>query len=125
MQDPARYINELGIKLNCSVDPSTPAKIESDYFVAIGFESFFFADSANLLKFLDDIPVYCGQLTDPISRERFSPDGNSPNYEFMGQLFFFTSAANRSVFENMPLMYNFPNYKMLPKDSIEEDILTL
>lgn len=89
--------------------------------VMLGFESFFFADSANMSKLLDDIPRYCGGLTDPISKERFLPTENSPRSEFMGTTYLFVSELTHGTFEEMPPMYYLPNYKMLPKDSIETE----
>ena len=121
MQDPARYINELGIELTSCVDPSRSAIVDSSYMVMLGFETFFFADSANISRFLDDIPRYSGGITDPVSKERFIPDSNSPKSEFMGSTFIFASELTHETFEKMPSMYFLPNYKMLTKDSTEEE----
>ena len=121
MQDPARYINELGIELTGCVDRSRSAIVDSSYMVMLGFESFFFADSANMSKFMDDIPRYSGGITDPVSKERFLPDKNSPESEFMGSTFIFASELTHGTFEKMPSMYYLPNYKMLPKDSTKEE----
>ena len=120
MQDPARYINELGVELTGCVDPSRSAIVDSNYLVMLGFESFFFADSANMSKFLDNIFRYCGGLTDPVSKERFLPNKNSPRSEFMGSTYLFASELSLGTFEEMPSMYYLPNYKMLPPDSTEK-----
>ena len=120
MQDPARYINELGVKLTGCVDPSRLAIIDSSYMQMLGFESFFFADSANMSKFLDNIFRYCGGLTDPVSKERFLPNENSPRSEFMGSTYLFASELSLGTFEEMSSMYYLPNYKMLPPDSTEK-----
>ena len=87
----------------------------------LGFETFFFADSANISIFLDDIPRYSGGITDPVSKERFLPNKNSPKSEFMGGTFIFASELTLGAFDKMPSMYYLPNYKMLPKDSTEEE----
>ncbi|MCH7947710.1 MAG: hypothetical protein IIC66_07935 [candidate division Zixibacteria bacterium] len=121
MQDPARYINELGVKLTGCVDPSRSAIVDSNYMVMLGFETFFFADSANMTKFMDDIPRYSGGITDPVSKERFTLNKNSPKSEFLGSTFFFASELTHGTFEKMPSMYYLPNYKMLPKDSTETE----
>ncbi len=89
--------------------------------VMLGFESFFFADSANISIFLDDIPRYSGGITDPVSKERFLPNINSPKSEFMGSTFIFASELTHGAFDKMPSMYYLPNYKMLPKDTTETD----
>lgn len=89
--------------------------------VMLGFESFFFADSANISIFLDDIPRYSGGITDPVSKERFIPSKKSPKSEFMGNTYLFASGLTHGKFEEMPSMYYLPNYKMLPKDSTEEE----
>ena len=120
MQDPARYIIELGVELTCCVDPSRSAIVDSNYMVMLGFESFFFADSANMSRFLDDIHRYSGGITDPVSKERFLPNKNSPKSEFMGNTYLFVSDLTHVTFEKMPSMYYLPNYKMLPKDSTEK-----
>ncbi len=121
MQDPARYINELGVKLTDCVDPSRSAIVDSNYMVMIGFETFFFADSANISRFLNNIPRYSGGITDPVSKERFLPNSNSPKSEFMGSTFIFASESTHGTFDEMPSMYYLPNYKMLPKDSTAEE----
>lgn len=121
MQDPARYINELGVEIICCVDSLRSAIVDSNYLVMLGFESFFFADSANMSKFLDDIPRYSGGITDPVSKERFLPNNNSPKSEFMGSIYIFASDITLGTFEKMPSMYYLPNYKMLPKDSTKEE----
>ena len=121
MQDPARYLNELGVELICCVDSLRSAIVDSNYLVMLGFESFFFADSVNMSRFLDDIPRYSGALTDPVSKERFLPSKSSPKSEFMGSTFLFASDLTHETFDKMPSMYFLPNYKMLPKDSTEEE----
>jgi len=121
VQDPARYINELGVELTCCVDSSRSAIVDSNYMVMLGFESFFFADSSNMSKFLDDIARYSGGITDPVSKERCLPNKNSPKSEFMGSTYLFASESTHGTFEEMPSMYYLPNYKMLPRDSTEED----
>ena len=121
MQDPARYINELGVELTCGVDPSRSAIVDSSYMQMLGFETFFFADSANMSRFLDNIPQYSGGITDPVSKERFLPSKNSPESEFMGSIYLFASDMTHGTFEKMPSMYYLPNYKMLPKDSTKEE----
>ena len=117
MQDPALFLNEIGVELACCVDTLRPAVISDDYRVLLGFESFFFADSAALQMFLSDVPRYCGVLTDPVSKERFRPDPDSPRSEYNDRPYLFASASTKSLFEAMPDMYFLPNYQMLPRDS--------
>ena len=117
MQDPQNYLKELGVKLTCCVDPARPAILDSAHQTFIGFESFFFADSANKARFMDDPYRYCGTLTDPVSKERFIPGEGSPTATYNNRQYVFASASSQSMFEAMPEMYYLPNYKMLPKDS--------
>lgn len=124
MQDPSLYLNEIGVDLACCVDTVRPAIISDSYRVMLGFESFFFADSAAMLAFLSDIPRYCGVLTDPVTKDRFRPDENSPWLDYNGQTYLFASASSHSMFEAMPAMYYLPNYSMLPRDSTAQTVTT-
>jgi hypothetical protein len=124
VQDPAFYLNEISVDVPCCVDSSRPALISDDYRVLIGFESFFFADSAALQMFLADITTYCGRLTDPVTLERFQPDQDSPTFDYNNRAYLFASAASLSRFEAMPEMYYLPNYQMLPQDSTSSETST-
>lgn len=117
MQDPAFYLNEIGVSLPDGIDSERPAVISDDYRVMIGFESFFFADSASLALFLADLTAHCGILTDPVTLERFRPDSESPRLEYNNRVYLFATAASHSRFAAMPDMYYLPNYAMLPADS--------
>jgi YHS domain-containing protein len=117
VQDPQIYINELGVELNCCVEPERLAIINSSHQVFIGFESFFFANSENMEQFLEEPYRYCGKLTDPVSKERFTPSDNSPTATYNGRQYVFASASTHSMFEAMPEMHYLPNYKMLPNDT--------
>ena len=117
MQDPQIYLNELGVEVTCCVDPSRLAVVDSLHRVFLGFESFFFADSANMASFMSDPYRYCGTLTDPVTKYRFVPTDQSPVAMYEGRQYVFASASSHSMFEAMPAMYYMPNYKMLPKDT--------
>lgn len=115
MQDPETFLNQLGVQVNCCVNPSRPAVLDSLHRVFVGYESFFFSDAAAREKFLSNIPRYCGRLTDPVTRERFVPTVQTPTARHNGRLYMFASEASHSLFAAMPEMYHLPNHKMLPK----------
>ena len=121
MQDPAFYLNEIGVELACCVEPSRPAVISDDYRVMIGFESFFFSDSTALRAFFSELPRFCGTLTDPVTKERFHPDSESPRFDYNNRTYLFASESSYSMFKAMPDMYYLPNYSMLPPDSTVTD----
>lgn len=112
MQDPQRYLNELDLKFSCAMDESRPAVLDSAHFVGLGWDNFFFGDSQARERFLENPTRWCGPLIDPVSRERFQPNRRSPRLEVEGRLFLFAGDSTRQLFQDMPEMYQLPNFEM-------------
>lgn len=117
MQNPEIFLTQLGLNIACAMDPLKPAAIDAAHRVSVGYETFFFADSAAMQKFLLDPTSHCGVLTDPVSFRRFRPDRQSPVSYLDDRMYVFASDSTSQLFEMMPEMYRYPNLKMLPKDS--------
>ena len=116
---PEFFFNQLSISLSGFTDPARPALLDADHRVTIGYETFFFADSAGKASFKAGLPKSCGILTDPITKERFNPKGDSPSLTYNDRVYYFSTEANREKFNKMPDMYDLPYYDMLPKDTTQ------
>lgn len=121
MQDPEIFLRELGLSINCAVETSRPAVIDAAHRYSIGFESFFFSDSAALQKFQADIPAYCGTLTDPVTLARFRPTEHSPKSLLRERVYLFASDSSKQAFDMMPDNYAWPQHHMIPVDSTKSD----
>lgn len=117
MQNPEIFLNQLGVNLVCAMDPSKPAIIDATHRVSVGYETYFFADSSSMTKFLSDLSHYCGMLTDPVTLRRFRPNRQSPSTSYDDRMYFFSSDSTKQMFDMMSDMYAYPNLKMLAKDS--------
>ncbi len=125
MQDPEIFLNELGLKIPCAIDPARNAVIDAAHRYSIGFETFFFSDSAALQKFDADISQYCETLTDPVSLARFHPETDAPRSTLHERLYLFASDSTKQVFDMMPDNYAWPQYHMIPVDSTKKDAKTM
>ena len=84
MQDVAGYFARRGLPLRGYLDPTRPARLDDAHLVRLNYEAFFFADAAGRERFLSDPTRYCGQLTDPVTKERFVPSSESPFVDRLG-----------------------------------------
>ncbi len=121
MQDPEIFLNELGLTVSCAVETSRPAVINAAHRYSIGYESFFFSDSAAMSKFQVDPTTYCGTLTDPVTLARFRPDQNSPRSPYLERVYLFASDSSKQAFDMMPDNYAWPQHHMIPVDSTESE----
>ena len=117
MQDPEIFLSDLGIRLSCAVDPSKPALVDAAHRISVGYESYFFSDSAAMQIFRDHLVEYCGTLTDPVTRARFLPDKNSPVATLNDRMYVFASDSSRQAFDMMPETYAWPTHQMIPRDT--------
>lgn len=112
MQDVPDFVRRKGIEFQDYLDERRPAVIDADHCVRLNYEAFFFADAWERERFLSDPLTYCGLLTDPVSRERFHPDADSPRFQHEGVTYYFQCAANREAFEMDPETLRLPGWKM-------------
>ena len=115
MEDPSRFLNELGLTVASHLDSSASAMLDSAHCLVMNYESFLFATSDEMQSFLTDPTRYCGPLTDPVTLQRFIPGPSSPHLTHANRTYYFWSDSSRAMFEMMPEMYALPHHKMRPK----------
>lgn len=105
MQGPEKYLNELGISLPCAVDPTQSARLDGEHRVFVNYETYYLSSAAALKTFRASPYAYSGSLTDPVTWERFQPDGTSPRREHEGRTFFFAGQTSVADFDADPAAY--------------------
>jgi YHS domain-containing protein len=113
VQDPEIQLKELGIQIPDLLDPKKPAVLDAAHRSFVNYETFYFADDADKRRFDADPTAACGILTDPVTKQRFRPAGNSPRSEFRGRTYFFFTEENKAAFEKAPEAIALPNYDMI------------
>jgi YHS domain-containing protein len=114
VQDPQTFLNDLAIEIPSVMDGHRPAVLDVAHRSFVNYEAFFFADDAEKRRFDADPAHYCGILTDPVTRERFEPGGESPRLDYSGRAYFFLTRSSLETFREAPDMYALPNPEMLP-----------
>lgn len=112
MQDVPTLLSRKGVKLSDYLDAREEAKIDKDHCIRVNYEAFFFGSAWTRERFRQDIVLYCGMLTDPVSRERFRPSMDSPRVNHEGVAYYFQSKGNRKVFQEEPEVYRVPGWRM-------------
>lgn len=105
MQGPEKYLNELGVRIPCAVDPARPAILDAAHRAFVNYEVYFFSNDANMNKFIAAPYKYTGRVTDPVTRERFVPTADSPRRSYGGRLFYFASAQTATTFDADQMKY--------------------
>jgi len=112
-EDPAPYLEELGVELPGFLDPEASAVLDADHVAFVNWEAYFFSTPALRDEFLRLPERYCGLVTDPVSRERFRPDESSPRLDHGGRPYFFRSEETLATFRESPEMYALPRHEMM------------
>lgn len=115
MEDPSRYLTELGLTVASHLDSSSHAMLDSAHCIVMNYESFLFATYDEMNTFRANPTKYCGPLTDPVTLQRFIPATTSPHLVHDNHTYYFWSDSSRTMFEMMPEMYAQPHHKMRPK----------
>lgn len=118
MQDPELYLQQLGLSVPCVISPERHAVLDTLHRTMIGYETYFFADLEAKAVFEHSPEKYCGPLTDPVSLRHFNPRPDSPRLFHHDRLYIFATDSTREFFAMMPGMYQYPEHKMLPSDSV-------
>ena len=105
--DPPKFLNEESLKVNCIVNPTRPAVIDSTHMAAINWEYYFFSDQAAKDAFLKSPLKYVGLLTDPVSGKRFRPGRLSPKLVDGGRTYYFSSLFTYLSYRKSPKEYTF------------------
>ncbi len=88
-------MRSCGLSFNDYFDERRPALIDAEHCVRMNWEAFFFADAWERERLRSDPLLYCGLLTDPISRQRFRPNAGSPRALHEGVTYFFENRDQR------------------------------
>lgn len=96
------YLAHQGIRLPCAVHPERPAVLDSTLRTFVNHEVFFFSDRKAKRTFDKDPLRYCGRLTDPVSRLRFTPTGTSPRWIHGRRHYYFSGDSTLAVFRAQP-----------------------
>ncbi len=108
MQGPEIWLNQLGVKVACVVDASADAILDEAHRVFVNYEAYYTSSAKAREAFALEPWRYTDLVTDPISHERFQPDGKSPTTEHNGRRFYFSSAATAQTFGQDPASYATP-----------------
>ncbi len=108
MQGPEIFLNDLGLTVNCVVNTGQKAQLDTDHRIFVNWETYYFSDREAIKKFKKSAYKYTGQLTDPVSAQRFQPDKKSAFRQFDGRLFFFQSKDNALAFDADPKAFVTP-----------------
>ena len=112
VQDVPGSVQRRQLSFQDYLDARRPAVIDAAHCVRLNYETYFFADAWERERFLSDPILYCGLLTDPISRERFRPSVDSPRFTHRDVSYYFQSEKNRERFEEESDMCRLPGWKM-------------
>jgi YHS domain-containing protein len=107
VMDPPRYINGEKLTFKCIVNPAQPAVIDTAHMAIVNWEYYFFSTPAARATFMKNPLKYTGQLTDPVSRKRFTPRANAPWFFTEGRRYYFQSQANLNLYKKNPAPYNY------------------
>lgn len=112
MQDVPGFVRKKGLEFRDYLDEREAAILDDEHCVRINYEAYFFANLWTLERFASDPVLYCGLLTDPVSRARFRPGEDSPRARHEGVTYYFESAANLALFQDSPETYRLPGWSM-------------
>lgn len=112
VQDVPTFVARKGLELRDYLDRREVALIDAEHCVRVNYEAYFFASPWTRERFVQDVVLYCGLMTDPVSRERFRPTDDSPRLRHEGVTYYFESQDNQKVFKEDPETYGTPGWKM-------------
>ncbi len=112
MQDVPAALRRRGLTFTCYEDPTRQAVVDGEHSVRVNYETYLFADTAARDRFLDALDAACGFVTDPVSKNRFTPTASSPRMQFQGVHYIFEDATNAHDFSVAPHVYQLPHFRM-------------
>lgn len=99
MQGPEIWLKAIGVELPCAVDPAEPAVLDEQHRIFINYETYFVSGPEARETFLKAPWKYTGPVTDPVSKQRFTPDDRSLRLDHLGRTFYFRSAETVVAFQ--------------------------
>ena len=112
MQDVPEFVRRKGLEFRDYLDQREPALIDAEHCVRLNYEAYFFGDPWSRERFVSDPVLYCGLLTDPVSRERFRPHEDSPRARHEAVTYYFQNEEQQVAFKESPETYVLPGWKM-------------
>ena len=112
MQDVPTFVERKGLEFNDYLDDELIAIVDTEHCVRLNYEAYFFGSLWNRERFLSDPLIYCGLLTDPITRNRFRPSNESPRTSHEGVTYYFETEVARVEFKKAPDLYQLPSWRM-------------
>lgn len=112
MQDVPTFLRQKDLAFRDYLDSRLEALIDAEHCIRLNYEAYLFGDLWTRDRFLSDPTLYCGLLTDPVSRERFRPREDSPRSRHEGIVYYFQSEAQRELFDEDPETYRLPGWTM-------------
>jgi len=112
MKGPEKYLRSLNIAVKCAVDPNTDAVLSAGSRAFVNYEVYYFSSPTGLREFIKEPYKYTGEITDPVSTERFQPSEASPRRNRGGRAFYFSSQQNARAFDNKPTEFDPPIVEM-------------
>jgi YHS domain-containing protein len=116
VEDPERYLNELGVTVPSLFDSSRTAVLDADHRVRVNHDTFFFADDGEKARFLADPGRSAPFLADPVSGAVFHPGPRTPRRESGGRLYLFAGDSTLALFDAAPDSFAIPRLRMMPMD---------
>lgn len=102
VEDPERYLNELGVQVPDFFDTTKAAVLDFATRSRVNFETFFFADQDEKATFDADPTRHVAFLVDPVNKQRFRPSATSPHFDYNNRPFYFSSDSTRTLFAATP-----------------------
>lgn len=112
MQDVPEFVRQKGLVLRDFLDQREEAIIDKEFCVRLNYEAYFFGNLWSRERFLSDPILYCGLLTDPVTRRRFRPRADSPRRRFEEVTYYFESEISSTQFDEGPEAYQLPSWTM-------------
>ena len=119
VQGPEFFLNQLEITVPCVVDPERPARLDPEHRVFVNWETYYLCDDSALAAFRADPALFCGQVTNPVTRERFEPKPRAPRLEHGGRIFLFPDDDSAATFASMPDSFATPLVPMAMRPKME------
>ena len=115
VEDPERYLNELGVEVPDFFDTTKVAVLDFATRSRVNFETFFFVDQQEKATFDADPIRHVGFLVDPVNKMRFHPSATSPRFDYNSRPFYFSSDSTRAMFAATPDSFAVARGRMMPK----------
>ena len=112
MQDVPGYALRKELQFQDYLDERLTAELDTEHCVRLNYEAFLFGDLHTRERFQSDPILYCGLLTDPVSKRRFRPSEASPRMRVEEVTYYFHSEDNRLRFEADPEAFRLPGWTM-------------